>query len=188
MPRIRCLLAALFLANMACVGAWFTPQGALLPLSPSIASFRWAGHVQRKRAVPGVSKVCAQGFLGWEWGAEKGKSISELLGIISCDASHILIKSTAEDAETLKQLVAMSINYPAGVGLDEAFAQVASEHSQCPSAKKGGSLGWFKPGQMVLMPLPHHPKHAHFHLSQRHARCRRTPTPDGAAPICGSGP
>jgi hypothetical protein len=140
-------------------------------------------QVGRTRAAQEGCARCLQGLrAGIPWLG------SELLGIISCDASHILIKSTAEDAETLKQLVAMSINYPAGVGLDEAFAQVASEHSQCPSAKKGGSLGWFKPGQMVLLPLPHHPKHAHFHLSQRHARCRRTPPPDGAAPICGSGP
>jgi hypothetical protein len=29
---------------------------------------------------------------------------------------------------------------------------VAQEHSQCPSAKKGGSLGTFKPGQMVRCP------------------------------------
>ena len=29
------------------------------------------------------------------------------------------------------------------------FADVAKEHSQCPSQKDGGSLGTFGPGQMV---------------------------------------
>jgi len=29
------------------------------------------------------------------------------------------------------------------------FAQIAQEHSQCPSGKQGGTLGEFEPGQMV---------------------------------------
>ena len=36
-----------------------------------------------------------------------------------------------------------------GIGIEDAFAEVARDYSQCPSARDGGSLGVFKPGQMV---------------------------------------
>jgi peptidyl-prolyl cis-trans isomerase C len=53
-------------------------------------------------------------------------------------ARHILVKTKAE-AETIKALLAK--------GGD--FGQLAKKHSTCPSGKKGGDLGEFKPGQMV---------------------------------------
>ncbi len=53
-------------------------------------------------------------------------------------ARHILVNS--EDAcEELKTQI--------DGGAD--FAALASEHSQCPSGKKGGDLGEFRPGKMV---------------------------------------
>jgi len=53
-------------------------------------------------------------------------------------ARHILVKTKAE-AEKLKQKLA------AGA----AFDQLAKKHSTCASAKAGGNLGEFGPGQMV---------------------------------------
>jgi peptidyl-prolyl cis-trans isomerase C len=53
-------------------------------------------------------------------------------------ARHILVPSEA-DCNTLKNLI------EAG----EDFAEVAKQHSKCPSGKQGGGLGEFSPGQMV---------------------------------------
>jgi len=53
-------------------------------------------------------------------------------------ARHILV-STEEQCNTLKQQIAD--------GTD--FADLAKEHSSCPSGQKGGALGTFGPGQMV---------------------------------------
>lgn len=57
---------------------------------------------------------------------------------MKASACHILVK-TREEAEKLK------------VQLDKGgdFAKLAKKHSLCPSGKKGGDLGEFKPGQMV---------------------------------------
>ena len=56
----------------------------------------------------------------------------------SAVASHILVSSEAE-ALDLKQQVADGT----------AFADLAKEHSSCPSGKDGGSLGQFQQGAMV---------------------------------------
>ena len=53
-------------------------------------------------------------------------------------ARHILVKSEA-DCQKLKTEIEG--------GAD--FAEVAKQHSTCPSGKSGGALGTFKPGQMV---------------------------------------
>ena len=53
-------------------------------------------------------------------------------------ARHILVPSET-DCNTLKNLI------EAG----DDFAEIAKQHSQCPSGKQGGSLGEFSPGQMV---------------------------------------
>ena len=54
------------------------------------------------------------------------------------NAAHILVK-TEKEAKDLRAKIAGG----------EKFADLAKKHSQCPSGRKGGELGWFGKGQMV---------------------------------------
>ena len=56
----------------------------------------------------------------------------------TASARHILVASEETCADLKKKIEEGS-----------AFADVAKEHSTCPSGKKGGDLGEFHPGQMV---------------------------------------
>ena len=53
-------------------------------------------------------------------------------------ARHILVP-TEELCNELKQRISSG----------ESFAELAEQHSQCPSGREGGNLGEFGPGQMV---------------------------------------
>ena len=53
-------------------------------------------------------------------------------------ARHILVK-TVEQCNNLKTEIEKGA----------AFADIAEQHSLCPSGKQGGELGEFGPGQMV---------------------------------------
>ncbi len=53
-------------------------------------------------------------------------------------ASHILIKDPT---------IATKIYEELENGTD--FKQLAKRHSTCSSKKKGGDLGWFRPGKMI---------------------------------------
>ena len=53
-------------------------------------------------------------------------------------ARHILVP-TKELCEELKTRIAGG----------ESFAEIAEQHSTCPSSQQGGNLGEFGPGQMV---------------------------------------
>ena len=56
----------------------------------------------------------------------------------SAAARHILVE-TQEQCEDLKKQIEG--------GAD--FAELAQQHSKCPSGRQGGDLGTFSPGQMV---------------------------------------
>ena len=58
--------------------------------------------------------------------------------MIKASARHILVKSEQACDDLKKKIEG---------GAD--FADVAREHSECPSGKQGGDLGDFSPGQMV---------------------------------------
>ena len=53
-------------------------------------------------------------------------------------ARHILVPSET-DCITLKNLIENG----------DDFAEIAKQHSKCPSGRQGGALGEFSPGQMV---------------------------------------
>lgn len=56
----------------------------------------------------------------------------------SASARHILVETEQQCKDLKEQIEA---------GSD--FAEVAQQHSKCPSGQKGGDLGAFSPGQMV---------------------------------------
>ena len=65
-------------------------------------------------------------------------------------ASHILIKTEADDSEEIKaekrkRIEDLLVRVKGG----QEFADIASENSDCPSSKNGGDLGYFGRGQMV---------------------------------------
>lgn len=68
-------------------------------------------------------------------------------------ASHILLmyqgsaRSTATRSKEEAQQLIAQIKQQIDGGAD--FAQLAQQHSDCPSGKKGGDLGSFGRGQMV---------------------------------------
>ena len=53
-------------------------------------------------------------------------------------ARHILVPSE-EECTTLKKMIEGG----------EDFAEIAKQHSKCPSGNKGGALGEFSPGKKV---------------------------------------
>ena len=53
-------------------------------------------------------------------------------------AAHILVKKEEEAKSLLAKISA-----------GESFSDLAKKHSDCPSGRKGGDLGWFGTGQMV---------------------------------------
>ena len=76
-------------------------------------------------------------------GAIKG-ILAVLVGGEEATASHILVKDPSLAQSLLERLQ----DGPQD-NLEDRFAREAGNYSECPSKSKGGSLGTFKPGQMV---------------------------------------
>ena len=73
---------------------------------------------------------------------------------IECEASHILIKTVDDNYESLSDEKVADAEKRAKEVLDKAlsgddFASLAKEYSEDASASEGGSLGYFKKGEMV---------------------------------------
>jgi parvulin-like peptidyl-prolyl isomerase len=64
-------------------------------------------------------------------------------------AQHILVKPAGEDAAARSQARAKLEEIRRRVVAGAAFTEEAAAHSDCPSGKLGGSLGWFARGMMA---------------------------------------
>eukprot|EP00596_Hydrurales_sp_CCMP1899_P010753 CAMPEP_0119033224 /NCGR_PEP_ID=MMETSP1177-20130426/237_1 /TAXON_ID=2985 /ORGANISM="Ochromonas sp, Strain CCMP1899" /LENGTH=140 /DNA_ID=CAMNT_0006989785 /DNA_START=95 /DNA_END=517 /DNA_ORIENTATION=+ len=64
---------------------------------------------------------------------------------VTASASHILVKGP----DASKFLTKIKKEIESEKDIPVAFADAAAMHSSCPSSRKGGSLGTFKPKQMV---------------------------------------
>jgi parvulin-like peptidyl-prolyl isomerase len=73
------------------------------------------------------------------------EKLTQLTDLRICRASHILVKGN--DTATLERIA----EWKREIGNDEElFAKFAAEHSTCPSRTRGGDLGYFPRGKMVM--------------------------------------
>ena len=79
-----------------------------------------------------------------QWRSALAGSFYRLTDFRVARASHILLKGY--DDATVQRLEAWKAEIVNDPG---KFAQVASEHSLCPSRRNGGDLGFFTRGKMV---------------------------------------
>ena len=94
-------------------------------------------------AIPTIAVALSLGAILYSSaGALKG--FAALLGGAEATASHILVKDESTAVSPLERLR----DGPQD-NLEDRFAREAGKYSECPSKSKGGSLGTFKPGQMV---------------------------------------
>ena len=94
--------------------------------------------------IPTVAIFASLAAILWSsQGAIKG-IMAVLVGGEEATASHILVKDPSLAQSLLERLQ----DGPQD-NLEDRFAREAGNYSECPSKSKGGSLGTFKPGQMV---------------------------------------
>jgi peptidyl-prolyl cis-trans isomerase C len=108
---------------------------ALVVFTSLALSASFTNHAFRQQSLAS-SLPCKMNFLD-----EVGKLMKRFT--MKANASHILIKGGAEAEIKLEDIKAQIDNDPV------AFAEAAAQYSECPSARQGGNLGEFGPGQMV---------------------------------------
>lgn len=144
-------------ASMACIAP---PTGALVSRRVSARASRaigrrvapvralGAGEVAQiadslEDVIPQVAVALSVGAILYA-SAGSLKGFAALLGGEEATASHILVKDP-----TLAQSLLERLQDGPQDNLEDRFAREAGKYSECPSKSKGGSLGTFKPGQMV---------------------------------------
>ncbi|KAG6548221.1 hypothetical protein Mapa_010272 [Marchantia paleacea] len=84
-------------------------------------------------------------------GKGKGKGAAKGADLGTCTyvkARHILCEKQGKINEAYKRLEEGWLSNGDKVPSAE-FSKIAAEYSECPSAKKGGDLGWFPRGKMA---------------------------------------
>jgi peptidyl-prolyl cis-trans isomerase C len=96
----------------------------------------------QKAPVPQVTEADAQAYYD--------ENPSQFAEPEQIKASHILIKFDPDDTDEIKaQKRAEAEEILAQLRQGADFAQMASQHSDCPSKERGGDLGYFSRGRMV---------------------------------------
>ena len=105
----------------------FLPSGQSVAMRSGVGTAARASSSLHMGIFDGISKA----FSNTEYGPPPEA--------VKASARHILVESEGE-AKVIMKMISSG---------EQTFEACAKEYSTCPSAKQGGSLGSFPPGQMV---------------------------------------